>query len=333
VSSAAKRTRAAAAFAIGALALVLLVWIRWERRGGPSPESDLDLPALFSPLRQRSSHSISAEPGVPVLCYHYFRPGLNAERMMRVLGAVLLNLPTLPDKDFWSVTAPEFERQMRYLRDAGYHAATMDELVAHVEGRALLPERSVVITIDDGDESVASIAAPILARYGQRATLFMLTGFAGVRGWNEIDFLDWEGLRRLDRSGVVRVESHTHRMHTKVRVKGTAVPRFLLECRDETGRVSAASPLGRDLRASRESIEQQLGREGLFLSWPFGFGDPATDSLAASIGYRGIFTLQPARSAAAQDSSRHDPRRTLGRFPVTARTTFPEFRRLVASSG
>ena len=62
-------------------------------------------------------------------------------------------------------------------------------------------------------------------------------------------------------------------------------------------------------------------------------GDPGTDSLAAAIGYRGIFTLRPARSVAAQDSVDHDPRDTLGRFPVTARTTFPEFRRLVASRG
>ncbi len=323
-------TRIAVVTAIGAAALVLFVWIRWERRGGPSPDTDLDLPALFSPARDRAAFAAAAEPGIPVLCYHYFRPGFNAERLLRVLGAVLLNLPMIPDKDFWSVTAPEFERQMRHLRDEGYRTATLEELAQHIAGRVPLPARTVVLTIDDGDESVGSIAAPILRRYGHRAALFMLTGHAGERDWNEIDFLTWEQLRELEASQTVRVESHSHRMHTKVRHRGVATPRFLLECRDERGRVSADSPLGRDLGASRAAIQRELAHEAGFISWPFGFGDEETDSLAAALGFQGIFTLYPARSVAPEDSVAVDPRHTIGRFPITARTTFRQFRRLVA---
>ncbi len=323
--------RIAAGVAIALAALALFVWIRWERRGGPSSESDLDLPALFSTSRDRALSEAALQPGVPVLCYHYFRPGFNAERLARVLGAVLLSLPTIPDKDFWSVTAPEFERQMRYLRDEGYRTATLEELALHMEGRATLPPRSVVITIDDGDESIAEIAAPILREYGHRATLFMLTGHAGERNWNDIDFLDWSTLRALETSGALRVESHSHRMHTKVRRHGVTTPRFLVECRDNRGRVSADSPLGRDLGSSRAAIRRELQHDAEYLSWPFGFGDQDTDSLAASLGFRGIFTLRPVRSIAPGDSVEWDPRRTLGRFPITARTTFREFRRLVAA--
>jgi peptidoglycan/xylan/chitin deacetylase (PgdA/CDA1 family) len=330
IGSRPRGTRVAVVLAIAAAALVLFAWIRWERMGGPSPESDLDLPGLFSTARERAALAAAAQPGVPVLCYHYFRPGFNFERLLRVLGAVLLNLPTIPDKEFWSITAPEFERQMRHLRDEGYRTATLDELMLHIAGYRRLPSRTVVLTIDDGDESVGAIAAPILRRYGMHATLFMLTGHAGEQNWNEIDFLTWSQLRELESSGTVQVQSHSHRMHTKRRHRGVATPRFLLECRDERGLVSTDSPLGRDLESSRAAIRRELAHDAEYLSWPFGFGDADTDSLAAGLGFRGIFTLRPLRSVASEDSVETDPRTTIGRFPITARTTFREFRRLVA---
>jgi hypothetical protein len=84
------------------------------------------------------------------------------------------------------------------------------------------------------------------------------------------------------------------------------------------------------LDSSRESIRRELSRDADYLSWPFGFGDPATDSLAVALGFRGIFTLRPTRSVAPEDTVEVDPLHTIGRFPITARTTFREFRRLVA---
>ncbi|HET9888036.1 MAG TPA: polysaccharide deacetylase family protein, partial [bacterium] len=283
--SAAKRKIAAAALIVFA-ALALFGWIRWQMRSGPSPSSDLDVPGLFAEAHKIESTTADVRtPGIPVLCYHYFRPGLDFERLARVLGAVLLSMPTIPDNDFWSVSAPEFERQMRYLHEQGYTTATLAQLEEHLRGGAELPPKSVVLTVDDGDRSFREIAAPILQRYRQRATVFMLTGYSGTVGWNDLRFMDGSTLRQLERSGVARIESHTHRMHTKVRVAGKPVPRFLVENRDPHGDVSTLSPLGNDLQQSREWIREQLGHDPEFLSWPFGFGDAATDSIARVLGF------------------------------------------------
>ena len=73
------------ALSVVAAAIVLFAWIRWERRGGPSPESDLDLPALFSPARERGSGDLPPEPGIagPV---HLAHPA-GAERSDDLVGA------------------------------------------------------------------------------------------------------------------------------------------------------------------------------------------------------------------------------------------------------
>jgi peptidoglycan/xylan/chitin deacetylase (PgdA/CDA1 family) len=302
----------------------------WNRLDDtPRAQSDLAVPPVFAPDEQvRFASLVNARSeGVPVLCYHYFRPGFTLGRLVRVLGAVFLNLPTIPDKDFWTTTVPTFEQHMRYLHENGYEAIDLGELADWMDGHGSIPRRSVVITIDDGERSFVDYAVPVLRRYGYRATVFMITGRVGERGWNDLEITDWETLRELEREGVIRVESHTHQMHTKVRSRGRHVPRVLMASRDRMGRVSPFSPLGADLLASRRSIERELGHESRFLAWPFGAGSAEVDSLAQSLGFRGVATLWPYRNAPPRaDSLAADP---LGRFTITARTSLRAFRSMM----
>jgi peptidoglycan/xylan/chitin deacetylase (PgdA/CDA1 family) len=164
-------------------------------------------------------------------------------------------------------------------------------------------------------------AVPVLRRYGYQATLFLITGLAGERSWNDLDLIDWDTLRRLEEEGVLRVESHTHRMHSKVRRGGEIVPTFLADCRDAAGVPSLDSPLGADLRASRTAIARELGHESRFLAWPFGFGSSETDSLARAAGFRQVVTLRPSVNPGY-------PAGSLGRYAVTARTSPVAFRGL-----
>lgn len=320
---------------LGALVLLaglVLGGLRGFRGGGlPGPASDLDIPRLFVPtdLTVRDLERTPPE-GVPILCYHYFRPGLTAGRVARVLGAVLFAMPTLPDKDYWTVSVPELERQMQWLHDSGYRSIGLDELSDWMEGRIPKPERAVVITIDDGDESIVRLAAPVLRRYGFHATVFMLTGRAGQENWNEVDFASWDELRALEREGLITVESHTHDMHTKVHSHGELVPRFLVAARDRNGEVSDRSDLARDLRASRAVIRAELGHDARYLAWPFGFGDAPTDSLAVQLGFRRTLTLKPVRNLRDEDLPEEDERPDgLGRYAITARTSMRAFRLMV----
>jgi peptidoglycan/xylan/chitin deacetylase (PgdA/CDA1 family) len=69
------------------------------------------------------------------------------------------------------------------LQDAGAQTLTLSELAAALRsGR--LPRRSVAITFDDGFESVATEAAPLLAERDHTATVFCVAGHVGgVNDW------------------------------------------------------------------------------------------------------------------------------------------------------
>src|SRR5688572_19360299 len=88
--SAGRAKRIAAVAVILFAGLAVFGWMRWQARSGPSAQSDLDVPGLFAEVPKIESAADARAPGIPILCYHYFRPGLDFERFARILGAVLL---------------------------------------------------------------------------------------------------------------------------------------------------------------------------------------------------------------------------------------------------
>ncbi len=129
---------------------------------------------------------------VPILCYHRFSNS--------------------PSTDPVVVTAQAFDAQMSYLANNGYHVVGFDELAQFARGDRLLPDKLVVITIDDGYKSVGEIALPILKRYNFDATLFAYTDSIG--GGHA---LNWQQIAELDRGDVIDVQSHskTHTSHVR----------------------------------------------------------------------------------------------------------------------
>jgi len=109
-----------------------------------------------------------------------------------------------------------FEAQMAWLADSG-RVTTLDrarDLLARPEAPAdLAPGRDpVVITFDDGTRDLAEVAAPILARHGLPALLYVATDFVEAARPFPGDGppLSWAELGDLVADGGWQLGSHTH---------------------------------------------------------------------------------------------------------------------------
>lgn len=102
------------------------------------------------------------------------------------------------------LSTTKFEEQLKYLKDNGYKTLTMDEFVRWMYGQIELPEKSVLLTIDDGAMGTGAHNGnkliPLLEKYEAHATLFLITGWWDINNYQS-DYLD--------------VESHTHDMHNE----------------------------------------------------------------------------------------------------------------------
>lgn len=109
----------------------------------------------------------SRTPAFPILIYHR----INDQR----------------DPFFPALPTKVFERQMAYIARR-YRVLTVEDLVERMR-RAAVPRNALAITFDDGYRDNLTHAAPILARHGLPATIFLATGFIGateVPWWDQV---------------------------------------------------------------------------------------------------------------------------------------------------
>lgn len=126
----------------------------------------------------------------PVLMYHY-----------------ISELPEDADdiRTELTVRPEQFDQHLRYLAESGYESITSQELLHALQFGAILPERPVILTFDDGHLDHYVHALPILQRHGFSGTFFIITQFADE---SRPEHLTWAQIQALAQAGM-SIESHT----------------------------------------------------------------------------------------------------------------------------
>lgn len=234
------------------------------------------------------------------------------------------------------VSFDKFREQMTALRDAGYQAVTIPQIIDYVENETPLPEKPVLITMDDGYTSNLVNAAPVLEELGLRATVFVI----GVNEGEEIYIHNGEPLSPPRFSyeeaapwvekGVIDVQSHTFDMHQ--------VASYGYSCRD--GMLAMDGETDEDYhRALLADLEQfsrrragRVSTDLIALAFPFGYYNRGLDDALLAEGIAVTFTIDERINRLTP----HDGRclRMMGRFSVTEDCSGEELvRRLNWSAG
>jgi peptidoglycan/xylan/chitin deacetylase (PgdA/CDA1 family) len=194
---------------------------------------------------------------VPILCYHRFGPRAN----------------TL------TVTPASFEAQMSYLRQNGYTVVSMAKLVDFLDGKAALPRKTVVITIDDGYRSTYEIAWPILKKYGYPATVYLYTDFVGAG-----DALTWAQMKEMS-AGQIDIQPHS-KTHSNLTMK-------LADENDARYR----ERIKREVDVPIDAIRERLNEPTLSYAFPYGdVNDTVVEFLRAKNVKIGV-TVTPGGNA------------------------------------
>ena len=153
-----------------------------------------------------------------------------------------------------SIAEPDFRRHVRWLASGRVSVVSLDDLVAADDGKD-----SVALTFDDGFQSFAAIAAPLLEEHGLPAALFVATErVGGTNAWDTptetnrvpvLPLLDWDGIATVAERGV-SVGSHcrTHRRLTSL----------------------DSSAVTDELEGSFDDIRRELGVAPTVLAYPYG---------------------------------------------------------------
>ncbi len=198
--------------------------------------------------------------------YWYF-----ASTNYHLTGVPVLNYHQVNNKFHTVLTMkPEnFEEQIQYLSESGYHSITLEQFSQYMSGEGDLPDKPVLITFDDGYEDNYEYAYPILKKYNMIATFFLITDFIGRPG-----YLTWDQVKEMDAAGM-EFGSHTlsHRP---------------LDSFDREG-------VRHELVGSKKAVEWRLGKKCEFIAFPEGkFTDTVLEE-TENAGYKYGFTVDTGR--------------------------------------
>jgi peptidoglycan/xylan/chitin deacetylase (PgdA/CDA1 family)/predicted small lipoprotein YifL len=159
----------------------------------------------------------------------------------------------------------QFDTEMKYIKDQGYKTLTLKELYDYFENKVPVPDKSIVITLDDGYEDNYTSAFPVLKKYGLKATVFMITCSIDA----DPNCLTSAQLKEMDKAGI-EIESHTvtHR---------------------DLDTLSYEEQLS-ELKDSKAALEKLLGRTVDYVAYPEGKYNDNTVKAVAAAGYKMAFT-------------------------------------------
>jgi poly-beta-1,6-N-acetyl-D-glucosamine N-deacetylase len=196
-------------------------------------------------------HPQATQTRVPVLMYH----DVLAERGV-----------------FFDLLPEEFEHHLQQLLENGLTPISPDQLVQHLRTGAPLPEKPVLITLDDGYAGHYEYVYPLLQKYQVPATFFVFTGKLDgtVVGRST---LTWEELKIMAADPLVTIASHSVSHPPDLRTLSDA-------------------ELTAEVVESKRRLEEQLGIPMRYFSYPTGHYDERVAQAVADAGYLAAFTMR-----------------------------------------
>lgn len=161
-------------------------------------------------------------------------------------------------ENLYYISPDAFERQMYLLHEWGYRTISLELLVKAIKQGAELPPKPIILTFDDGSETVYMNALPIMQKYNFTGTAYIVYNYVGIP-----NYMTPDQIRELYASGW-ELGSHS------------------LSHTDLTERPDRQMD---EIVESRRKLQSLLGVPILSFSYPFGTYDENSVYYAHYAGY------------------------------------------------
>lgn len=210
----------------------------------------------------------------------------------------------------YTVLAKTLENDLRFLKQNGFQTITMSELLDHLDNGAPLPEKPIMLTFDDGFESVYVYALPLLEKYDMTAVVAIVGAyterFTQTEDHNlDYSYLTWPQVEDMYRSGRIELQNHTTNLHS---TGGARQGSRIIPGETASGYTTVFT---QDVGALQDSIFAHTGWRPNTFVYPYGFCCKESLPLLSDMGFRAGLTCQEIVNELPADGSKFF---LLGRF-------------------
>lgn len=199
----------------------------------------------------------------------------------------------------YTVSPEHFKEQIEWLIQNGFHFISVQDILDYRSHNKKLPDKAVLMTFDDGYQSVYTNAFPLLKQYRIPFVIALVgswmkteekVDFAG----HKIDrdkFMSQKAIQEMVASGLVEVASHSYAAHNGVigNPQGNTQPamttrRYFADTQRYESEKDYKQRIYRDLAENNQFLERYTGQKPRVMVWPYGHYNIETRRIAETLG-------------------------------------------------
>ncbi|MGR0304899.1 poly-beta-1,6-N-acetyl-D-glucosamine N-deacetylase PgaB [Acinetobacter beijerinckii] len=187
----------------------------------------------------------------------------------------------------YAVTAQQFSEHIDWLKKNGYHFINVDQLLKAHQGKYKLPNKPVLLTVDDGYQSFYQNAYPIIRAKKIPVVLAVVGSWLEPKENQKVDFggeeiarnkiLSWNELKEIQSSGLVEIASHSYHLHQGVNAnpQGNSEPAAITRIYDPKTKTYESDTdyqtrIYQDLKHNNDLLKAHGLRSPRVMVWPYG---------------------------------------------------------------
>ncbi len=178
-----------------------------------------------------------------------------------------------------------------YLKEKGYTAVFMQDIIDFCDGKADLPEKPIVLTFDDGFYNNIFYAEKIAREYDMKMVVSVVGAYVDKERDEKkrspvYSYVNESELAAFYKRGRAEIGNHSYDLHrTGADGKG-------IRCRKGESAEAYARRLTADSEKCRRLIEKACGCTVNVFAYPFGCYSKATPDILRKLGYRAVLTCK-----------------------------------------
>ena len=205
-----------------------------------------------------------------------------------------------------TISAQMLIKHFNWLKENGYNVISWQQVIDAENGKGTLPDNAVLLSFDDGYETMYNVVFPLLKAYNYPAVFAPVTGWLDTPADQKIAYADkmldrsvfatWSQVKEMEQSGLVEVASHTHNLHNGINASpsGGQLPAVIApEYKNGKYETEDAykNRLKSDFTRSVQTLVNHVGKKPRVIVWPYGQFNDVAVQIARQAGMPHYFSL------------------------------------------
>ena len=205
-----------------------------------------------------------------------------------------------------TISAQTLIKHFNWLKENGYNVISWQQVIDAENGKGTLPDNAVLLSFDDGYETMYNVVFPLLKAYNYPAVFAPVTGWLDTPENQKIAYADkmldrsvfatWAQVKEMEQSGLVEVASHTHNLHNGINANpsGSQLPAVIApEYKNGKYETEDAykNRLKSDFAHTVQTLVNHIGKKPRVMVWPYGQFNDVAVQIARQAGMPHYFSL------------------------------------------